>query len=130
MPQRRARQRGTQVSQEIAIQNNAESGSYEAILDGKVVGLVVYERRDGRMIFRHTIVDPGYRGRGIATELVRGALDDLVAQGLTLTNYCGFIDSFITANPAYAKVVDQRHPGRVTPFEARHETERLGQKLG
>ena len=118
------------MSQEIAVQNNAESGSYEAILDGKVVGLVVYERRDGRMIFRHTIVDPGYRGRGIATELVRGALDDLVAQGLTLTNYCGFIDSFITANPAYARVVDQRQPGRVTPFEARHETERLGQKLG
>jgi predicted GNAT family acetyltransferase len=118
------------MSQEIAVQNNSESGSYEAILDGRVVGLIVYERRDSRMIFRHTIVDPGYRGRGIATELVRAALDDLIVQGLTLTNYCGFIDSFIAVNPAYAKVVDQYQPGRVTPFEVRHETERLGQQIG
>jgi uncharacterized protein len=117
------------MSQEIAVQNNAESGSYEAILDGRVVGLIAYERRDSRVIFQHTIVDPGYRGRGIATELVRAALDDLITQGLTLTNYCGFIDSFITANPAYARVVDQRQPGHVTRFEARHETERLGRKI-
>ena len=118
------------MSQQIAVQDNAESGTYEAILDGQVVGLIVYERRDGRRVFRHTIVDPGYRGRGIATDLVRAALDDLIAQGLTLTNYCGFIDSFIAANPGYARVVDPHQPGRVTPFEARHETARLGQKLG
>jgi hypothetical protein len=47
----------------------------------------------------------------------------------TLTNYCGFVDSFITAHPAYAKVVDQHQPGHVAPFEARHETERLGQQI-
>jgi predicted GNAT family acetyltransferase len=118
------------MSREIAVQNNAESASYEAILDGRVVGLIVYECRDSRMVFRHTIVDPGYRGRGIATELVRAALDDLISHGLTLTNYCGFIDSFIAANPGYAKVVDKHQPGHVAPFEARHETKRLGQKLG
>ena len=118
------------MSPEIAVHDNAESGTYEAILDGQVVGLIVYERRDGRRIFRHTIVDSGYRGRGIATDLVRAALDDLIARELKLTNYCGFIDSFIAANPGYARVVDPHQPGRVTPFEARHETARLGQKLG
>ena len=118
------------MSQGIEVRNNEESRSYEAILDGRVVGLIVYERRGSRMIFRHTIVEAEYRGRGIATELVRAALEDLIAQSLTLTNYCGFIDSFITANPGYARVADQHQPGHVAPFEAQHETERLGQKIG
>ena len=38
------------MSREIAVQNNAESASYEAILDGRVVGLIVYECRDSRMV--------------------------------------------------------------------------------
>jgi uncharacterized protein len=117
------------MSQGIEVRNNEESRSYEATLDGRVVGLIVYERQGSRTIFRHTIVESEYRGRGIATELVRRALEDLIAQGFTLTNYCGFVDSFITANPAYAKVVDQHQPGHVAPFEARHETERLGQQI-
>ena len=65
------------MSQGIEVRDNPESGTYEAILDGKVVGLIVYERGDGRRVVHHTIVDPGYRGRGVATELVRAALDDL-----------------------------------------------------
>jgi acetyl esterase len=74
------------------------------------------------------------RAAGVPVTSVRynGTIHDFVmlAQGLTLTNYCGFIDSFIAANPTYATVVDQQQPGRMAPFEARHETERLGQQVG
>jgi predicted GNAT family acetyltransferase len=117
------------MDREIVVRNNAESGSYEAVLDDEVVGMIVYERRDHRVVVHHTIVDPAYRQRGIATRLVRAALDDLIAQRLTLTNYCGFIGAFITANPSYAQVVDQHQPGHVRPYAARRVDERLGQRL-
>ncbi|HEY0936712.1 MAG TPA: GNAT family N-acetyltransferase [Trebonia sp.] len=102
----------------ITVQDNPESGSYDAALGDQVVGTIVYERRDHRMVIRHTVVDPGFRGQGIAKALAQAALDDLLASGVTLTNYCGFIADFIDRNPRYAQVVDTRQPGRAHPRDA------------
>ncbi len=114
------------MSQATTVQNNTESRSYDAIVDDKVVGMIVYEQRGDRIMFHHTIVEPDFRRRGIATTLVRGALDDVRAHGQTLTNYCGFVSDFITANPAYAGLIDPEQPGRVLPYEKRREDARLG----
>ena len=114
------------MSEGITVQNNTESRSYDAIVDDKVIGMIIYERRGDRIMFHHTIVEPDFRRRGIATTLVRGALDDLRAQGETLTNYCGFVSDFITANPRYADLVDHEQPGRVLPYAKRREDARLG----
>lgn len=102
----------------ITIRNSPESGSYDAVLGDRVVGTIVYERRDNRMVIRHTVVDPEFRGQGIAKVLAQAALDDLVKDGTTLTNYCGFIADYIERNPAYAKVVDAGRPGRAHPRDA------------
>lgn len=100
------------MSADITVRDNAESGRYEAVLGERVVGVIVYERRDGRMIIRHTIVGPGFRGRGVATDLVRETLDDLLANGVSLTNYCSFVTGFIADNPGYARLLDARQPGQ------------------
>lgn len=50
----------------VSIKNNEDSRTFDAVLDERVVGTIVYERRGERMIIRHTVVDPGFRGRGIA----------------------------------------------------------------
>jgi predicted GNAT family acetyltransferase len=94
----------------ITVRNNAESGSYDALLAGRVVGVIIYERQGSRAIFRHTIVDPKFRGHGVGADLVRGALDDLVAKGLSLTNYCSFVTDFMASNPGYADVLDPIQP--------------------
>jgi predicted GNAT family acetyltransferase len=106
---------------DIAIRNNTESASYDALLEDRVVGVIVYERRGDRMIFRHTIVEPEFRGRGVASTLVRAALDDLTANRLTLTNYCGFVTEFIGEHPEYASLVDAEHPGLTPPSVTAHE---------
>jgi hypothetical protein len=41
---------------DIAIRNNTEAGSYDALLDDRVVGVIEYERVGDRMVFRHTVV--------------------------------------------------------------------------
>jgi hypothetical protein len=99
----------------ITIGDNRGSGSYDAALGDRVVGTIVYERRDDRMILRHTVVDPQFRGQGIAQALARRVLDDLAASGTTLTNYCGFIADYIERNPQYAPLTDPRKPGRAHP---------------
>jgi predicted GNAT family acetyltransferase len=96
----------------ITVRDNPGSLSYDALLGGEVVGAIVYERSGSRIVFLHTVVDPQCRRRGIGTALVARALDDVRAQGLTLTNYCGFVTDFIAAHPAYAALLDAEHPGR------------------
>lgn len=102
---------------DITVRDNTESGSYDAMLGERVVGMIVYERRDSRVIFRYTIVEPEFRQRGVGTALVRGALDDLRANGMSLTNYCGFVSEFITSNPSYAGLLDAHQPGHSVPHQ-------------
>jgi predicted GNAT family acetyltransferase len=98
------------------MQKNDNSGSYEAVVDGQVVGMIVYytPRGDRRVTLSHTIVDPEYRGRGIATRLVKHALDDLRAQEMKLTNYCAFVADYIADHPEYKDLIDSRFPGHAT----------------
>jgi predicted GNAT family acetyltransferase len=110
---------------DVMVRNNVAAGSYDAVVDGQVVGMVVYERKGDRVIVRHTIVEPGHRGQGIATTLVRAALDDLAANQLSLTNYCGFITEFIAANPGYAGLLDQQRPGMADSRDRRSRVQRL-----
>ncbi|WP_198169250.1 GNAT family N-acetyltransferase [Herbidospora daliensis] len=104
------------MSTEMNVLKNGDSESYDAVVGGQVVGMIVYhpQRGDRRVTFSHTIIQPEYRGQGIATRLVKHALDDLRAQGLKLTNYCTFVADYIADHPEYRDLVDGRHPGRAT----------------
>lgn len=101
---------------EMNVRKTSNTGSYEAIVDGQVVGMIVYHTPGSgqRVTLSHTIVEPEYRGRGIATRLVKHALEDLRAQDLKLTNYCPFVADYIADHPEYMELVDSRFPGRAT----------------
>jgi uncharacterized protein len=99
---------------EVAVKNNAESRLYDAFVDGEIAGSIVYEHAgDRRVVFTHTFVDPRFRGRGVGNMLVCGALDDVRAKGLTLTNFCDFVARYIDAHSEYADLLDATHPGHV-----------------
>ena len=95
----------------ITVRDNSASLCYEALIDGEVIGTIVYECSGPRTVFLHTIVEPELRGRGIATTLVKTALDDLRGKGRPLSNYCGFVSEFIATHPEYADLIDAEHPG-------------------
>jgi predicted GNAT family acetyltransferase len=59
------------------------------------------------------VVEPQFRGLGVGTALVQGALDDVRAKGLTLTNFCHFVGRYIQAHPDYRDLLDPQHPGHV-----------------
>jgi len=97
---------------EVTVKNNAQSRSYDASVDGEVAGVLVYEQaEDRRVVFTHTFVAPRFRGRGLGNVLVRGALDDVRARGLTVTNFCDLVARYLDTHPEYADLLDPTHPG-------------------
>ncbi len=54
---------------------DAAANRFELLVDGQHAGLTDYVVRDDTLIFTHTEVDPAHQGSGLASELVRGALN-------------------------------------------------------
>jgi predicted GNAT family acetyltransferase len=92
--------------------NDEGAGSYGAIVGDTEVGNMPYRNaRDNRMVLLTTSVFPRFRNQGIATELIRRVLDDVRAQGKTVTILCPIVLTFTERNPEYADLVDLKHPG-------------------
>jgi predicted GNAT family acetyltransferase len=102
---------------EVTVKDNAQSRSYDALVDGEIAGSIVYEQAgDRRLVFTHTFVEPRFRGRGVGNLLVRGALDDVRAKGVSLTNFCDFVASYINEHAEYADLLDATHPGHILGY--------------
>lgn len=102
---------------EVTVKDDDQSRSYDAFVDGEVAGSIVYEHAgDQRLVFTHTFVEPRFRGRGVGKVLVRGALDDVRAKGVTLTNFCELVARYIKEHPEYADLLDAVHPGHVPGY--------------
>lgn len=100
---------------DVSVRHNADARTYEARIDGRVAGVIVYEHSAGRTVLTHTIVEAGFRGRGVGTALARSTLDALRAEGARVTNYCGFVRDYIAAHPEYRDLIDGADPGLPLP---------------
>lgn len=69
------------------------------------LALAAYVDRREQRIFTHTEVPPEDEGKGIASRLVRAALDDTRKHGLTIVPACNFVDAFVRRHPEYAAPV-------------------------
>ncbi|MCL2317009.1 MAG: N-acetyltransferase [Actinomycetia bacterium] len=87
---------------------------YEARVDGDLMGYAEYQVMDDLIIFPHTVTDPEFEGRGIASALVRGALDDVRVNrpGLAVVPECDFVKGWIERHPDYADLLVGRRPPR------------------
>ncbi|WP_206068416.1 GNAT family N-acetyltransferase [Nonomuraea composti] len=97
---------------DFTVVNDENAGIYEAILDDREIAGLPYDAAgDDRLVLLATSVFPKYRKQGIATELIRRVLDDVRAQGKTVTIMCPVVRAFIDHNPEYTDLVDPEHPG-------------------
>lgn len=83
----------------IEVVDRPGAGRYEVHVDGAVAGYADRTVRDGVMVLPHTVVDPRFRGRGLAARLVRRALDDARAQGLRVSPLCWYVAEYVQAHP-------------------------------
>ena len=82
-----------------------EASRYELRLAERLIGLVAYRRRDGRIAFTHTEVDESWEGRGFGSRLAAAALDDASRQGLHVVPLCPFIAYYIEQHSEYAGLI-------------------------
>ena len=86
------------------VNNNIEKHRFELEVDGHVAA-AYYERSGNVITFVHTEVPPELGGKGVGSALVRGALDQVRAEGLKVVAQCPFVKAWIGKNPAYADLL-------------------------
>lgn len=94
------------------LRDDADSGAYQAVVDGEVIGIVGYNDVGDRRILVSTSIDPGFRHQGIAHQLIGYALDDIRARRRTMTIICPIVADYIREHPRV------RRSGRFRPSGA------------
>jgi uncharacterized protein len=82
------------------VRDNPAQSRFELDADG-YTAIAVYRREPGVITFVHTEVPPELAGRGIASKLVRGALDLVRAQGLKVVAKCPFVAGYLGKHPEF-----------------------------
>lgn len=85
------------------VRNNTALSRYELDVDG-TTAFANYRLAPGKVIITHTETPPALRGRGIASQLVRGALEQIHADRLKAVAACGFVVDYLDKHPEFADV--------------------------
>lgn len=93
---------------ELTITHEPENHRFVALADdGKRMGAIVYEERDGALRATHTWTDEAYRGRGVAGKM----LDELVAhaeeRGMKIVPVCSYVVAAFERHPERYRAVTQ-----------------------
>ncbi len=84
--------------------NNMAEHRFELVVDGHLAA--TYYEIDGRVItFVHTEVPKELGGKGIGSRLVKGALDQVRAQGLKVIAQCPFVKAYIDKHDEYSDLL-------------------------
>lgn len=90
----------TSIAMTSAVRDNPTLSRFE--LDaGGVTAFMSYRLAGEVMTLNHTETPVAARGRGIASQLVQGALDMARARGLKIVPRCPFVSAFIAQHPEY-----------------------------
>jgi predicted GNAT family acetyltransferase len=87
-----------------AVRDNAALRRFELDVDGGVA-FATYARADGVLTFMHTETPRALRGRGIASALIRGALEAARAERLKVKALCPFVADYIARHPEFIDLV-------------------------
>ena len=87
-----------------AVSNNAAQHRFELKVDGHIAA-AYYERAGDVITFEHTEVPAELGGKGIGSKLVKGALDQVRADGLKVVAQCPFVKGWIGKHPDYADLL-------------------------
>jgi predicted GNAT family acetyltransferase len=83
------------------VRDNKDRGRFELDVND-ALAFASYRRAPGKVIITHTETPAELRGRGIATRLVKGALELIRAEGLKVVAGCGFVADYLDAHPEFA----------------------------
>lgn len=84
---------------ELSFLDNPGRMRYEALDDGTAAGKAYWvdapDSGPPERIFFHTEVDDAYAGQGVASQLVRFALDDAIGRGYRIVPVCPYVKKWL-----------------------------------
>ena len=86
------------------VKDNPAKNQFELIVEGHTA-LAAYRLKPGIITFTHTEVPKELGGRGVGSQLAKGALDQVRARGLKVVPLCPFIKAYIEKHAEYADLV-------------------------
>jgi NAD+ kinase len=95
---------------DAVVVDNFEQSRYEVRLGGEVAGTLQYLRTPDHVELLHTEIDQAFQGRGLASRLAGGALDELRARSGRIVVSCQFVAGYLERHPEYATLVVPREP--------------------
>jgi predicted GNAT family acetyltransferase len=87
-----------------SVRNNKDKNRFELDV-GSDIAFANYRLTPSAVIITHTETPPALRGRGIASELVRGALELIRRDGNKVIAGCGFVVDYLERHPEDADLV-------------------------
>ncbi|MBM0234717.1 N-acetyltransferase [Micromonospora sp. STR1_7] len=90
------------------IEDNPAKNRFEILVDDALAGFTAYVPRGEVLVFTHTEVDPGFQGKGVASALIKGTLDEIRTRGVRLVPQCPFVAAYIDKHPEYADLVAEQ----------------------
>ncbi len=85
-----------------SVRDNPELGRFELDADGDTA-LAYYRIDNDVMVFTSTETPPKLRGQGVASELIRNALEFARARGLKVRGECSFVADYLRRHPEAAE---------------------------
>ena len=93
---------------------DSRSGSATSWPDSRCTG-----PQPDRYTFTHTEIDPAFGGRGLASILIKAALDEMRARGIAVLPQCPFVRRYISRHLDYLDLVPAAERARFDlPAEA------------
>jgi uncharacterized protein len=93
------------MTTDLEVKHDERGRKYYAWVEGKEAVLEYGPAGERTLNLWHTFVPPELRGRGIADELVRQALEDLLARGWRVIPSCWFVRVYIDRHPRYRELL-------------------------
>jgi predicted GNAT family acetyltransferase len=87
-----------------AVRDNKSQHRFELDAEGQLA-FANYRVTPQAVIITHTETPRALRGRGIASELVKGALEAIRADGHKVIAGCGFVVDYLNKHPEYRDLV-------------------------
>jgi predicted GNAT family acetyltransferase len=86
------------------VTNDANKQRYELAVDDQLA-IAAYERRGDTIVFIHTEVPAALEGKGVGSRLIKGALDDVRANGGNVVAECSFVAAYLDRHPDQRELV-------------------------
>lgn len=93
-------------SDDVVVTDDPDRHRFVATLDGEEVGFAVYHHTQGRHLFTHTEVDGAHEGKGVASGLVRGALDQIRDAGGSMVPLCPYVRRWVDRHDEYQSLIN------------------------